>query len=98
MQTEGVVVTIPMPGHPVNTIATPQLQSTAAQMPEEAGADATDAAADPGAARSSAALPASFQDTEVEGEAVRRLDDLVRSHDVCFALTDSREARCVGVW
>jgi hypothetical protein len=25
----------------------------------------------------------------------RRLDELVRRHDVCFALTDSREARCV---
>ena len=24
---------------------------------------------------------------------VGQLDDLVRSHDVCFALTDSREAR-----
>lgn len=25
--------------------------------------------------------------------AVQRLDELVRTHDVCFALTDSREAR-----
>jgi hypothetical protein len=35
-------------------------------------------------------------ETVSEDEAqYRRLDELVRRHDVCFALTDSREARCV---
>ena len=32
-------------------------------------------------------------DEMIETAAVRRLDELVRSHDICFALTDSREAR-----
>lgn len=59
VHSEGVVLSIPMPGHPLNL--TPQTTGEG-QLSED----------------------------EVQ---YCRLDELIRSHDVCFALTDSREAR-----
>ena len=64
VRSEGIVLNIPMPGHPLNL--TPQ---TTAQDRE-----------------------GSVSEDEVQ---YRRLDELIRSHDVCFALTDSREARYI---
>lgn len=59
VRSEGVVLSIPMPGHPLN-----HSQSAGENVSEDE-------------------------------EQFRRLDALVQSHDVCFALTDSREARSV---
>lgn len=64
VRSEGVVLSIPMPGHPLNL--TPQTTGEG-QLSED----------------------------EVQ---YCRLDELIRSHDVCFALTDSREARYAALF
>lgn len=62
VRSEGVVLSIPMPGHPLN----------------------------------SAAAPSGKEGVSEDETQYRRLDELVKSHDVVFALTDSREARYLG--
>ncbi len=58
---EGMVLNIPMPGHPLTSPLTSETTYEATQSEDERD--------------------------------FRRLEELVSSHDVCFALTDSREAR-----
>ncbi len=67
VRSEGIVLSIPMPGHPLNL--TPQTSGQSGQGDEG---------------------PISEDEAQY-----RRLNELIQSHDVCFALTDSREARCV---
>lgn len=60
-----VVMTIPMPGHPLSSASTTSSSTGTTDVTSESEEEA----------------------------AINQLDELVKSHDVCFALTDSREAR-----
>jgi ubiquitin-like modifier-activating enzyme ATG7 len=72
VRSEGIVLSIPMAGHPLN------MTHTHAPPGRDGGEE----------------VPLGEESLISEDEAqFRRLDALVQSHDVCFALTDSREAR-----
>lgn len=63
VQAQGIVVTVPMPGHPYTSVPHSDGLGTPARSNEE--------------------------------ETIATLDQLVQTHDVVFALTDSRESRWI---
>lgn len=79
----GVVLEIPLPGHPV-----PSSSRTAASSSSSSSSSA--AASSAAAALSSVAAPTPMDEVQAS---VQRLESLIRSHDVVLQMTDTRESR-----
>ena len=86
-RSRGVVLSIPMPGHPLN------ISNNNNNINDTTATGSTPVPATAAAAGDGAAAVETEEAVGEEEAQYRQLEQLVRSHDVCFALTDSREAR-----